>query len=284
MKEFADKVAVVTGAASGIGRAMAERFAREGMKVVMADVEEAALAQTARAMQSAGATVLAVPTDVSRAIDIEALAQKTCDTFGAVHVLCNNAGVASEEMRCVWENTVADWTWIMGVNLWGVIHGVRVFVPIMMAQDTACHIVNTASMAGLISSPRLGMYNVTKHGVVTLSETLHHELAMRGAEIKVSVLCPGIVNTRITEARRNRPAELQNAPAGTRRSPKSEAQREAYSQAFQSGMSAQQVADEVFEAIQTEKFYILTHPERKPMVRMRLEDILLDRNPTSPGA
>ena len=195
MQAFNDKVAVITGAASGIGRAIAERCVQEGMKVVLADVEVEALTQTEADMKTAGATVLAVLTDVAQAADVEALAHKTLDAFGAVHLLCNNAGVGAG--TSIWESPIADWEWVMGVNLWGVIHGVRVFVPIMLAQDTACHIVNTASMAGLVSGSGLGVYRVTKHGVVTLSETLYHELVQRGAKVKVSVLCPGYVNTRI---------------------------------------------------------------------------------------
>ena len=154
MKEFEDKVAVITGAASGIGRAMAERCVQEGMKVVLADVEVETLTKTEASMKASGATVLAVRTDVSQARDVEALAQKTLDVFGAVHLLCNNAGVATE--AAIWESTIAEWEWVMGVNLWSVIHGVRVFVPIMLAQDTECHIVNTASMAGLHIGSRGG--------------------------------------------------------------------------------------------------------------------------------
>ena len=178
MREFKDKAAVITGAASGIGRAMADRCVQEGMKVVLADVELEALAKTEASMKASGATVLAVRTDVSQARDVEALAQETLEAFGDVHLLCNNAGVGTS--AAIWEITIADWEWVIGVNLWGVIHGVRVFVPIMLEQDTECHIVNTASILGLISGPGSGAYKVTKHAVVTLSETLYHELAERG--------------------------------------------------------------------------------------------------------
>jgi len=183
MKEFKDRTAVITGAASGIGRAIAEQCARESMKVVLADIEEEALSQAEKEMKAAGASVLAVVTDVSKASDVEALAQKTLDAFGAVHLLCNNAGVGVG--GCVWECTIEDWKWVLGVNLWGVINGVRVFVPIMLEQDTECHIVNTASGLGLISSPYPGIYKVTKHAIITLSETLYHEMALRGTNIKV---------------------------------------------------------------------------------------------------
>jgi len=260
MKDFKDKVAVM------------------GMKAVLADVEAEPLATAEASLKASGATVLAVQTDVSQVRDVEALAQKTMEAFGAVHVLCNNAGVGTE--AAVWESTLAEWEWIVGVNLWGVVHGVRVFVPLMLAQDAECHIVNTASTAGLISGPGLGAYKVTKHGVVTLSETLHHELAERGAKVKVSVLCPGIVNTRIMESARNRPGDL--APTGPR-GPASEERWEALRRLVPAGMPAAQVADAVFEALRKDRFYILTHPEGKEAVRTRMEDILQERNPTPPG-
>jgi short-subunit dehydrogenase len=200
--------------------------------------------------------------------------------FAAVHLLCNNAGVGAGTSISIWESTIADWEWVMGVNLWGVIHGVRVFVPIMLAQDTACHIVNTASIAGLISGPGLGVYKVTKHGVVTLSETLYHGLVQRGAKVKVSVLCPGFVNTRISEAARNRPVHL---PATQQVSPEYAAWRDAMRQAVQTGMPPAQVADAVFKALREDKFYILTHPDLKERVRTRMEDILQERSPTPPS-
>jgi NAD(P)-dependent dehydrogenase (short-subunit alcohol dehydrogenase family) len=280
MKEFKDKVAVITGAASGIGQALAERCVHEGMKVVLADVEVATLAKTEASLQASGATVLAVRTDVAQARDIEALARKTLEAFGAVHLLCNNAGVAGTAAP-VWESTRADWDWVLGVNLWGVIHGVRVFVPIMLAQGTECHIVNTASMAALISCPGLGVYKVTKHGVVSLSETLHHELAERGAKVRVSVLCPGIVNTRILESARNRPGHL---PTTEPLDPASRAGWEALRQLVPAGMAPGQVAAAVFAALRKDQFYILTHPEDKESVRTRMEDILQERNPSYPGA
>ena len=284
MKEFKGKTAVITGAASGIGRGIAQRCAQEGMKIVLADIEEKALVQTEEEMKAAGASVLAVLTDVSKASDVEALGQKTLDAFGAVHLLCNNAGVGAGGF--IWESTLADWKWVIGVNLWGVIHGIRVFVPIMLEQDTECHIVNSASATGLVSSPYLGLYKVTKHGIVTLSETLYHELALRGAKIKVSVLCPMWVTTQLMEAERNRPAELQNDPAEEMRiktSPEYWEVERLVREAVQAGISCQQAADCVFDALREEKFYILTDPDLvKPMVQMRMEDILQERNPTNP--
>ena len=276
MKEFKGKVAVVTGAASGIGRAMAERFATEGMKVVLADIEDDALAETEKSMNANGATVVAVRTDVSKAADVDALAEKALDAYGAVHILCNNAGVGPPGGP-LWERTLKDWQWVLGVNLWGVIHGVRVFVPIMRAQDTEGHIVNTASLAGLVSLPWMGIYNVTKHAIVTLSETLHHELTLTGAKLKVSVLCPAWVNTRLVDADRNRPAELANEPVEGAAQP--DALKEAIRQLLKTGLTTEQIADDVLTAIRDEKLYIVAPPEVKDAVRTRMEDILEGRNP-----
>ncbi len=274
MKDFKDKVAVITGAASGIGCAMADHCVQEGMKVVLADVDPETLAKTEASLKASGATVLAVHTDVSQLREIEALAHQAVEAFGTVDLLFNNAGVA--RIGSIWECTHSDWEWIMGINLWGVIHGVRVFVPIMLAQGTECYIVNTASMSGLISAPGAGAYNVTKHGVVTLSETLHHELAERGAQIKVSVLCPGFVNTRIMECGKNRPALGAKEPPD----PVTEARVEMLRQMVQTGMPPTQVAAAVFEALRRDQFYILTHPEGKDAIRTRMEDIVQQRNPT----
>ncbi len=278
MKEFQGKVAVITGAASGIGRALAEKSAQEGMKVVLADIEEQALMRISQELEAAGASVLAVQTDVSKAGDVEALAQKAFDIYGAVHLLFNNAGVGAGTI--IWESTLADWEWTMGVNLWGVIYGIRAFVPRMLEQDTEGHIVNTASVAGLTSGPDLGIYKVTKQGVVTLSETLYHELALRGAKVKASVLCPGFVNTQIMDSFRNRPSRLQNDPAEEKMGPEGEALLQFMRQAMEAGMPPHQVADIVFQAIRDEKFYILTHPELKEAIRVRMEDILQERHPT----
>ena len=266
------KVAVVTGAASGIGKGLAERFAAEGMKVVLADVEETPLAKLAAALEAKGATVITVKTDVSNAADVENLAVQTLETFGAVHILCNNAGVVCS--RPIWEHTVADWEWVLGVNLWGVIHGIRAFVPRMLAQGDACHIVNTASILGLVGGGGTGIYKVSKHGVVVLSEALADELAQKGANIQVHVLCPGWVHTGILDSDRNRPGALQNRETQTPSrlhtiggSGNARAEMEA-------GMSPAEVAEHVYNAIQNGTFYIHTHPELKAAIRERMERIL----------
>lgn len=274
MREFKSKVAVVTGAASGIGRALAHRFAQAGMSVVLADIEAAALDDAAREVGSSGAPTLAVRTDVSKGSDVEALAKATLDRFGAVHVVCNNAGVALSGLT--WMHTVSDWEWILGVNLWGVIHGVRVFTPILLAQGGEAHIVNTASLAGLFSGPGQAIYNVTKHGVVTLSETLHQELRMVGATVGVSVLCPGFVSTRIIDAVRNRPTDLADTAP---RPPGFEVMEEFGRHLIASGSAPAMIADRVFDAIRDERFYVLPHPEWKDQIRTRMENILEERNP-----
>jgi len=282
MKEFQGKVAVVTGAASGIGRALAERCAKEEMKVVLADIEEQALMQASRDLAAQGAQVLAVPTDVSQAGEVETLARKAFETYSAVHLLFNNAGVGAG--KSAWESSLADWEWVLGVNLWGVIHGIHFFVPRMLEQRSEGHIVNTASMAGLTYGPGQSIYKVSKHGVVSLSETLYYELALRGVSLKVSVLCPGLVSTNILDAQRNRPARLQDASVKEPLSPQAEAVVQRFQQAVREAMPPGQVADIVFEAIREERFYILTHPTWKAAIQSRMEDILQERNPTLPRA
>jgi NAD(P)-dependent dehydrogenase (short-subunit alcohol dehydrogenase family) len=280
VKELRDRVAVVTGAASGIGRAMAERFAGEGMKVVLADIEEPALREAEASMAAGGAQVLAVRTDVSKAEDVEALAQRALEAFGQVHVVCNNAGVGAGGF--LWERSLADWQWVLGVNLWGVIHGVRTFVPIMLQQGTEGHIVNTASLLGLITIPFTGLYNVTKYGVVALSETLYQELQMAGGRIGVSVLCPPWVNTQLADSDRNRPPELRNAETVTP-PPVAMNMEQAIREFLRTGMSPEAVAEEVVKAIREERLHILTHQDRNDAVKTRMENILEGRNPTFEG-
>ncbi|MFC1945710.1 SDR family NAD(P)-dependent oxidoreductase [Chloroflexota bacterium] len=275
MKNFKNKTAVITGAASGIGRGLAEHCAREGMKVVLADVEEIPLKETEQSLRDRGAQVLAVVTDVSRLRDVEALAEKTLDTFGGVNLLFNNAGVGGL-ITPLWELTEADWKWLMGVNLWGVIHGIRVFVPMMLRSDTECHIINTASMAALMLTPA-GAYSMTKHGVVGLTEALYIQLRERKLGIGLSLLIPGVVRSRILEAYRNRPPELQNRV--------DETSIEAIEPPLMQpdyAMSPERCAEIVFGAIREERFYILTDSKYKEDIRERMENILEDRNPV-PG-
>ena len=252
---------------------MAERFAQAGMKIVLADIEAGPLEQAAKALRDAGASVLAVPTDVASGDSVEALAAKTMATFGGVHVVCNNAGVALSGP--VWTHSTKDWEWLLGVNLWGVLHGIRVFVPLMIAGGEEGHIVNTASIAGLTSNPFMGAYNVSKHGVVTVSETLQRDLGLTGAKLKVSVLCPGFVNTKIADAERNRPAAMRETATAPRPAEMEQLVRSAVAQ----GMAPAEVAEQVFAAVRDETFYILTHPQFRSRVQERMEDILQGRTP-----
>lgn len=277
MKEFKDKVAVITGGASGLGLEIARLAAKKGMKLVLADIEERALKQAQVEFAGQGVEVLAVRTNVAIAEDVEQLADKTLERFGAVHLLFNNAGVALN--KTAWETSVADWEWVLGVDLWGVIHGVRVFTPIMLKQASPSHIINTASVAGMLSTQGMAAYNVAKHGVVTLSETLYHDLKRRDANIDVSVLCPAWVNTAIWDSARNRPDDLQNTVE--QKGEDDIKLEESARHAIQSGrVSAPMVAEIVFAAIEANKFYILTHPKIKKWVGLRVEDILQDRQPS----
>lgn len=280
MKEFKDKVAVITGAASGIGLSIAERCVHEGMKVVLADINETDLAKAEAELKALGATVLAVRTDVSKQSDIELLARQTIDAFGGVHLLFNNAGVAAG--GAPWEATWTDWEWVIGVNLWSVIYGVKVFTPLMLAQNTECHIVNTSSAAGLIVGGLSAPYSVTKHAVVALSESLYLSLQLRKALVNVSVLCPGIVRTNIINTERNRPAELQNEPVT--RTAEMQAGLDAFKAMMDASMPPVQVADAVFDAICKEQFYILPNPEWTEAIQLRTDKLLQLENPQNPIA
>ena len=277
MKEFSNKVAVITGGASGLGLEIARLAAKKGMKLVLSDIEERALKAAELEFTAQNVEVLAVRTNVAIAEDVELLAEKTMARFGAVHLLFNNAGVALN--KTAWETTIADWEWVLGVDLWGVIHGIRVFTPIMLKQDSPSHIINTSSVAGMLSTQGMAAYNVAKHGVVTLSETLYHDLKKRGANIDVSVLCPAWVNTGIWDSARNRPDELQNDVE--QKSDDDIELEESARHAVQSGkVTAPMVAELVFAAIEANQFYILTHPKIKKWIGLRVEDILQDRQPS----
>lgn len=283
MKAFKDKVAVITGGASGIGWGLAERCAKESMKVVIADIEEPALREAEKKLKGGGATVLTVRTDVSKFSDVESLAQKTLDTFGGVHLLFNNAGVqpGAPEGKPLWENTLADWEWVLGVNLWGVVHGIKVFVPIMLKQKTACHIVNTSSMAGLITEPVLVIYAVTKAGVIKISEGLYLQLKQMDSSIGVSVLCPAFVSSRLDDAGRNRPAELQNPPEKAEQTERPSLLSELRKGDWKT-LTPEQSAEIVFKAIRENTFYILTDPLTSTLTKQRADNILQGLNPEPP--
>ena len=277
MKDVKNKVAVVTGAASGIGRGMAQSFAAAGMKVVLSDVEEARLEATCRDLRASGADVHAIITDVSKPADVRALADQSLSRYGAVHVLCNNAGVATGA-RPSWSASLDDWNWVLGVNLMGVVHGIRSFVPIMLEQRDEAHIVNTASMAGVVYGENT-VYTASKFAVVGLSESLQLELARPGHKIKVSVLCPGWVNTDINQAGRNRPGGVDLTKAAPR-NPRQKVFAEWAAEQVANGLDPRGVGDQVLDAIRSERFYVFTHPEWQPLIEHRMQTLLSAGNPT----
>jgi NAD(P)-dependent dehydrogenase (short-subunit alcohol dehydrogenase family) len=271
MQELADRVAVVTGAASGLGRAMAGRFAAEGMRVALADVDADGVQRVEAELKERGATVLAERVDVSSNADIERLADRTFEEFGAVHVLCNNAGVVKRARA--WALTIEDWTWVLSVDLWSTIYGIRAFVPRMIAQDEPGHVVNTASMTGLLPMAGLAAYSTAKTAVVGLSESLALDLMAEDSKIGVSVFCPGFIATRITDSARNRPGEL----AATAES----AGKRTTSQ-VESSMTADEAVDQVLDAIVRNRFWVLTHPAYRDVIQQRAAGIGTDAQPTNP--
>jgi NAD(P)-dependent dehydrogenase (short-subunit alcohol dehydrogenase family) len=276
MKELKGRVAAVTGAASGLGRAMALAFAEQGMHVALADVADTS--EVFAQVEARGVSALSMQVDVSRAEEVDAFAALVEKDLGPAAVVCNNAGVAPGGEA--WEVSVDDWRWILGVNLWGVINGVRAFTPRLLARNLG-HIVNTASVAGLISPPGSAAYNVSKHAVVALSETLHHDLRERGAAVGVSVLCPAYVPTRIAESERNRPQGYVATPLSERM----RARKAMLKKAVDSGrLSAEDIARAVVDAVKHERFYVLTHPRIKGAIQARMEDILGEREPRNPLA
>lgn len=270
MEDLNGKVAVVTGGASGIGFAMAKAFAAAGASVVLADIEEDALAVAEKGIS--GADVLAVRCDVSDPASVDALRDAALERFGAVHVLCNNAGVSAGGQ--VWTHTPDDWNWVLGVNLFGVVNGIRSFVPLLIEQGEG-HVVNTASVAGLTSPPFMGVYNVTKHAVVTLSETLFADLNLSGVTgVGVSVLCPGWVRTRIHEADRNRPTNTDRGGAIA-----DEGMREVVGRLIAAGLDPDDVAAMVLDAVRSRRFYVLTHPDWNSMITDRVQHIVNGEDP-----
>jgi len=285
MKSFRGRTAVITGAGSGFGLEASRIAAREGMHVVLADVQQDALDKAVAELTAQGAQVLGYRLDVSKSAQVQALADAVRERFGTPHIVFNNAGVGAGGL--IWENSLADWEWVLGVNLMGVVHGVRTFTPLMLAAagadpDYEGHIVNTASMAGLVNMPNMGVYNVSKHAVVSLSETLFQDLALVTGQIGASVLCPFYVPTGIQASERNRPAELGANAAPTR---SQLVQKAMIDKAVGAGkVSAAQVAQNVFDAIAARRFYIYSHPKAVASVVTRLEDIVQPRNPSDPFA
>ena len=285
MKTFQGRTAVITGAGSGFGLEASRIAAGLGMNIVMADVQPDALASAAAEIRALGAAVLTFQVDVSKAAEVEALGAATFERFGAPHFLFNNAGVGAGGL--IWETTLKDWEWVVGVNLMGVAHGIRVFTPMMLAaaaQDPSYegHIVNVASMAGLLNAPTMGVYNATKSAVVAMSETLYQDLHLVTDQISASVLCPYFVPTGINKSSRNRPDELANDAPPTKSQRIGQAMSD---RAVNSGkVSAAQVAQFVFDAMVENRFYIYSHPHALGSVRTRFEDILEPRNPTNPFA
>ncbi len=269
----AGKTAVITGAASGIGFALAQRCVAKGMRVALADIEEVALEDAAAKLRVDGGEVLPVVTDVSQPEYVEGLAHRVAQEFGPVHLLCNNAGVGSGGL--IVDLRLQDWEWVLGVNMWGVIHGLHAFLPGMLDHGEEGHIVNTASLAGHVSAPFMGPYGASKFAVVALSESLFHELAMTNARIGVSVLCPGWVNTNIHASERNRPAALRGPAAFDGADPRADFLK----QVLANGKSPEEVASLVFDALASDRFYVLTHPEMTSAIEVRAQAIVAGDNP-----
>ena len=283
ISDFKGKTAVITGAGSGFGLAFARIGASLGMQLVLIDVQQDTLDAASAELKATGVQIMAVKLDVSDAAQMESMAKNVKARFGAPHLVFNNAGVGSGGLT--WENTLQDWDWVLGVNVMGVVHGVRLFTPMMLeaaAQDATWqgHIVNTASMAGLLNPPNMGTYNVSKHAVVSLSETLFQDLRLVTGQIGASVLCPYFVNTGISQSFRNRPTDMDGKPTRSQK-----VQHAMISKAVASGkVSAAEVAHMVFDAVARNQFYIYSHPKAIGAVQTRLEDVLQARNPSDPFA
>lgn len=280
MRDFVDRVAVVTGAASGMGRAFSQRFAEEGMRVVLGDIEQAALDKAVAEMEGEGHDVVGVRVDVAEPSSIEALARRALEAYGRVDVVCNNAGVEGYLDGAIWEATDKDWAWTFGVNFWSVVQGVRTFLPILLENPDGGHMVNTASMTAVVSAGN--MYSITKHGVLALTEVLHADLKARGASVGVSALCPGIIATRLFQGSRNRPAALQNE-VPTPGAERGRAMREQMHERLASGMSPAVVAEHVLRGIREERLYILTDHDWDDQINARHDEILRAPDPELPA-
>jgi NAD(P)-dependent dehydrogenase (short-subunit alcohol dehydrogenase family) len=276
MKDFKGKTAVITGGASGIGRAMGELFLSSGMQVVLADIEQDALDRTVSELSAIGPCI-GVVTDVSKAQDVQALADKTIDTYGGIHIACNNAGVFAGGL--LWEESLADFRWQMDVNVWGVIHGIRTFVPIMKAQDADCHVVNTASMAAVTAMPYSGIYHMTKHAVLAMSESLYHELSFHAPKVKVSVLCPEAINTGISNSERNRP-EVYSGDGNIVETEERLMVSQALNDSVSAGIGPEVMAQRVLDGIIEERFYLFSDEAWRNAANIRLDDVREARNPT----
>ena len=271
MQSFQNKIAVVTGAASGIGKAMSKRFASEGMHLVLADIESAPLSEFASELRASGSRVIFQQVDVSKPDHLQALAAQAYSEFGSVHLLCNNAGILPPGAP-VWNEPLSTWHWALNVNFFGVLHGVQAFVPRMLEANHEAHIVNTASLAGLTARPLMSAYNVSKHAVVALSECLHAELQLTSDKIHVSVLCPAFAKTRLAESTRNQPGPHADPAA-------SFGFYEALKHTVEEGTPPEHIAEAVLQAVRDNKFWILTHPQFDQSIRDRFESILARTNP-----
>lgn len=282
MKALHGRVAVITGAASGIGLAMARQFAREGMKLVLADIEPGPLARALDALRAEGAQVIGVPVDVAVEASVNALADAAYAEYGAVHVLCNNAGVAVPGLTSTdWQAPLSDWHWVLNVNLMGVVHGVRAFLPRMQAGGDEGHIINTASVAGLLTAA--SPYHVSKHGVTCITEGLYKDLKRAASKLSASVLCPGLIRTDIMNAERNRPAEFGPATPIDQRPQSIQKSVQDFARALESGYDPSQVADAVVHAIRADRFYVIpAQPALLELIELRMQDIVAQRNPSLP--
>ncbi|WP_425446453.1 SDR family NAD(P)-dependent oxidoreductase [Dethiothermospora halolimnae] len=280
MKDFKGKVAVITGAANGFGFEYAKECANREMKIVMSDIDKNDLENATKKIKEMGAEVISVVTDVSKYEDVKALADKTLDEFDSVDLLFNNAGVVAAGPA--WELPLNDWDWIIGVNVYGIIHGLKAFIPIMLKQDTPCHIVNTASVAGLLTTPNMPAYHTTKHASVAITESVNYSLQARNSKIKMSVFCPGFVQTDLDNSDRHRPERFKidpNNPYYESKSYKDGLKRGHH--VINTGMPIDSIGQSVFIAIEEEQFYILTHPHYNPVIGKRVKDMLEGVNPSA---